>query len=86
MPPLTEQQALTIAKEILRRHGLSYDIREGLTAEFTEAPATNPPVPCWCVSYVSQPGAFDQHDYFLFLADDTGELLHILGPHGKLRL
>ncbi|UOQ72685.1 hypothetical protein [Hymenobacter cellulosilyticus] len=86
MPKLTEQQALTIAKEILQRHALAYNIREGLTAEFTDSPATSPSVPCWCISYVSQPGEFDQHDYFLFLADATGEMLHILGPHGKLRL
>ena len=88
MPTLTEAQVLSLAKGYLRVHGLTYDQQEGLKAEYlgslTNAGADA--TPAWCVAYLSQPGMFDQHDFFMYLADETGTLLHILGPHGKLRL
>ena len=90
MPKLTESQVLELAKEQLQVQGLTYDEQEGLKAEFTPANPTILTAPVdmdhWCVTYISQPSMFDQHDYFLYLSDETGILLHILGPHGKLRL
>lgn len=89
MPKLTANQVLTIARETLQQHGLTYDAREGLAAQFTDTTTganVAAPAACWCVSYVSEPGVFEQHDFFMFIADDTGQMLYILGPHGKLRL
>ncbi|WP_022821953.1 hypothetical protein [Hymenobacter norwichensis] len=89
MPKLTANQAIAIAKETFQRYGLTYDAQEGLAAQFTDVTTgatTDTPAAYWCVSYVSEPGVFEQHDFFMFIADDTGRMLYILGPHGKLRL
>jgi hypothetical protein len=89
MPKLTANQALAIARETLQQQDLTYDASEGLAAQFTDTTigaTTDTSVASWCVSYVSEPGVFKQHDFFMFIADDTGQMLYILGPHGKLRL
>ena len=92
MPRLTSAQALDIASRSLQAAGLSYDEQEGLHAHFigqhqqgTGSEALSLPSH-WRVSYVSEPNLFEQHDFFMHIADDTGTLLYILGPHGRLHL
>ena len=89
MSRLTSAQIINIAQGILLTHGLTYDEQEGLNARFIEYSAsasTRMAESCWRVTYVSEPGLFEQHDYFMYIADETSTLLYILGPHGKLHM
>lgn len=84
MAHLTEKEVVDMAQSILESNKLGYDPLEGLNAKYSEHTElrNGQTAPVWVVSYVTPPDFFDQHDHFMYISDESKELLYIMTQSG----
>ncbi|SHL84574.1 hypothetical protein [Hymenobacter psychrotolerans] len=85
LPSLTEETVLQLAAQALADRQIAYDTTTGLQARY-EGTSTGllgfegQPIRHWTVSFLTNPGFFDQEMFFIKLDDTTRKVLYILGP------
>ena len=86
MSNITETEAIHIAETILSSNGLGYDTSEGFTAKFSRDTKLRDGrlTSAWVVSYVTPPSLFEQHDHFMYISDETKDVLYIMTQSGYI--
>lgn len=86
MPNLTQQAALSIAKEAIEDRQLSYDAQEGFRARFDgpEKLRNDETRSVWTIAYVTPSGLIDPRDHYIYVDDESSEFLYIITPTGYI--